>query len=171
MSLRSIWRWGLLVVAGLLWWRSGALLLEQPSHELAFATRAPVGGCTRAGCLHRYVLVLGNTGTEALPEVRIRLRAAALARPVAPPSLTNFGLTRRSFLDTEEDGVRTLVLTNLAPRQRVQLDLNLRATSAGETLGWPDLLVEVVPSAGRAVAWDPALLQFGRVLTLFSSVL
>lgn len=171
-SPKRSWRWVLVAVAGVLWWRSGALLLEQPSHELAFATRTPIGGCTRAGCVHRYLLVLGNTGSDPLAEVRIRLRGAALARPASPPSVTNFGLTRHPFLDSrEESDVRTIIVTDLAPRQRVQLDFALRATSADRALDWPDVLVDVVPSAGRAIPWDPALLQFGRVLTLFSSVL
>lgn len=135
-----------------------------PAHEVVYDAQPPLLVCPQpARCYATYHLELGNTGSEPQPQVRIRLDAATLDGAVLRPTVMAFGVRRMPVRVTDVDGVRTLGIGPLAPRDRAELRFMLAVDGADAAPPWTALGLGIEPTKGPARPGSPAALTFGRM--------
>lgn len=136
----------------------------QPDYEVVYDAQPPLLVCATDRCYATYHLEIGNTGGEPQVQVRIRLDAAALDDAVLKPVASAFGVRRLPLAVTDADGVRTLGVGPLAPRDRAELRFMLEVPGRDQAPDWDALRLRVEPARGDARPGSPAALTFGRVL-------
>lgn len=156
-------RWTLAGLGVLLLLSGGASVFWQPAEEVLFDLQGPLAACTGSGCFMVYTLEVGNTGTEAQADVRVRLRARVLDEAVLPAAVRDFGKIERAVEVTEGDGVRSFALGRVEPGRRVEVSFTLQRAHAGSAPTWDEIFVGVEPAAGQAVRGDPASVSLARI--------
>jgi len=161
--LRST-RWLFAVVGAVLLWRFGISIARAPEHEILYAAGRPLRTCVPENCVTMLNLEVGNTGTAAQSDVRVRFRAAPLAGLALPMKVRNFGKVDRAVEVEEEDGVLVYRLGRLEPQKRVTFEVTFLGPASEPLPTWDALLVAVEPAEGEASPGDPAGVLFLRMM-------
>jgi hypothetical protein len=159
--LRKI-RWVVVALGIIALWRGGASIFDMPENEVVYETRPPFGPCLSDRCIGTYVLEVGNTGKVIQPKLRVRLRSEPLRATVLPLKARAYGKVDRPFAISDNEGVRTIELSNVKPGERVEVSFTLAAAERGSLAAWDDVLVGVEGSAGEVVPGSAAVITFGR---------
>lgn len=159
----SLVRWTLAAIGLLLLIRGGVSIFGQPDQETIYDAAVPLVTCVTEGCFARCALEVGNTGSREQPEIRVRLRAAALAGTVLPIRVRDFGKLDRAFQVDDADGVRTVRFGPVTRDQRVEVAFMLRRADRAALPDWPALLVEVAAAEGTARAGSAPWVSLARV--------
>jgi hypothetical protein len=156
-------RWTLAAIGFLLLVRGGVSIFGQPDRETIYAAAAPLVTCVTEGCFARYGLEVGNTGSREQPEIRVRLRAAALEGTALPLRVRDFGKLDRAFQVDDADGVRTVRFGPVARDQRVEVAFMLRRANRAALPDWPAILIEVTAAEGPVRAGSAPWVSLARV--------
>src|SRR5437867_10453774 len=106
---------------------SGVSIFWRPAGEVLYDRRR-LDACTASGCTFLYTLEVGNTGSEAQADIRVRLRAAVMDGALFVPHARDFGKFDRPVRVSDVAGIRTYSLGLLEPEERVELSFVLRGS-------------------------------------------
>jgi hypothetical protein len=165
--MRRAVRWGLTIFATLFLWRAGISILRSPEHEVLYSAGSAFRTCVPSICTTMLTLQVGNTGTAAQENVRVRLQAEPLRDLMLPLKVRNFGKVDRPVKLQEIDGQRVYDLGLLEPQKRVEFQITFHGPPTAKAPAWPEILVAVEPASGEARPGAPDVVLFARMMHAF----